>query len=151
MKKLKLKNILFNYKRLVANANKYINTFCVLKLVRCDTKNLFGILLNTIEHISYLIVFTKEPFKTISQDRIIFQVMFMDHNTWAFWHEKSMCITNTFSFKKMLKSWYKSVFKTFMINIIGFTITDTFNGLMVHYWYIFQIFFVWFHEPESMP
>ena len=35
-------------------------------------------------HISYLIVFTEETFKTISENRIIFQVMFMDHRTCAF-------------------------------------------------------------------
>ena len=38
----------------------------------------------SIQHISYLIVTTEESFKSISANRIIFQVMFMDHKTWAF-------------------------------------------------------------------
>ena len=55
-----------------------------------------------IEHISYLLVFTEESFKTISENWIIIQIKFMDHKTRAFWREKSMCVKDKFFSKKML-------------------------------------------------
>ena len=41
-----------------------------------------------IKNISYQIVFTKESFKTLSENSIVFQVMFMDHKIWVFWGKK---------------------------------------------------------------
>ena len=43
-----------------------------------------------------------------------------------------MCVKDKFSSKKMLKNSLMSVFKTFMVAIVGVKTTDTFNGLMIH-------------------
>ena len=150
---IKFEKNIFDYKRLAANGKKipilfmYLGIkityiYCTFSQVhilmivsRCAEQNKFGIILNT----HYWI------FQDYLWKKNIFQVMFMDHKPWAFCGEKSMCVTNKFSSKTVLKNCSTSVLKTFMIIIIEVTTTDTFNDLMIHNWYIVQIFF--FHEP----
>ena len=122
----KLKNKIFTYKGLAANWEKYAYTFCVLKYYNyiylyhiqpgsyptdrgyVRRTNSFR---DYIEHnglsntLVTWIVFNKETFMTISENRNILQVMFMDYKTWTFWVENSMYITNKFSSKKVLKNW----------------------------------------------